>query len=99
MARSAGDRVAGLGAGRGSGTRRGGAPAPKHAPVLFSPPHVSKSPRWDRGKITRFIAGKCSIAIRSDHFAGEPWDEEQIAGINREVDAIKARFPKPPKRG
>ena len=26
-------------------------------------------------------------------------DEERIAEINRKVDAIKARFPKPPKRG
>jgi RNA processing factor Prp31 len=52
-----------------------------------------------RGKISRFLAGKCSIAVRVDHFDGESWGEEQIAEINREVDAIKARFPKPPKRG
>jgi len=25
--------------------------------------------------------------------------KEKIAEINREADAIKARFPKPPKRG
>ncbi len=88
-----------LGAHAGMAAHRRGAPPPKHSPVLFSLPQVSKSPRWVRGKISRFLAGKCSIAVRIDHFDGEPWDEEQIAEINREVDAIKARFPKPPKRG
>ena len=88
-----------LGAHAGMAAHRRGAPPPKHSPVLFSLPQVSKSPRWVRGKISRFLAGKCSIAVRVDHFDGEPWGEEQIAEINREVDAIKARFPKPPKRG
>tara|TARA_B100001013_G_scaffold8342_1_gene5143 strand:- start:262 stop:882 length:621 start_codon:yes stop_codon:yes gene_type:complete len=87
-----------LGAHAGMAAHRRGAPPPKHSPVLFSLPQVSKSPRWVRGKISRFLAGKCSIAVRVDHFDGEPWDEEQIAEINREVDAIKAKFPKPPKR-
>ena len=88
-----------LGASGAMAAHRRGAPPPKHSPVLFSLPQVSRSPRWVRGKISRFLAGKCSIAVRVDHFDGEPWDEEQIAEINREVDAIKARFPKPPKRG
>ena len=88
-----------LGASGAMAAHRRGAPPPKHSPVLFSLPQISKSPRWVRGKIARFIAGKCSIAVRADHFAGEPWGEEQIAEINRKVDAIKARFPKPPKRG
>ena len=88
-----------LGASGAMAAHRRGAPPPKHSPVLFSLPQVSRSPRWVRGKISRFLAGKCSIAVRVDHFDGEPWNEEQIAEINREVDAIKARFPKPPKRG
>ena len=88
-----------LGASGAMAAHRRGAPPPKHSPVLFSLPQVSRSPRWVRGKISRFLAGKCSIAVRVAHFDGEPWDEEQIAEINREVDAIKARFPKPPKRG
>jgi len=88
-----------LGASGAMAAHRRGAPPPKHSPVLFSLPQVSRSPRWVRGKISRFLAGKCSIAVRVDHFDGEPWNEEQIAEINREVDAIKAKFPKPPKRG
>ena len=55
--------------------RRGAAP-PKHGAILFSMPQISRSPRWVRGKIARFLAGKASIAVRCDHFGGEPWDEE-----------------------
>ena len=78
---------------------RRGAPPPKHSPILFSMPLVSRSPRWVRGKVSRFLAGKCSIAVRVDHFNGEPWDEEQIAEIHREAEDIRDKFPKPPKRG
>ena len=86
-----------LGASGAMAAHRRGAPPPKHSPVLFSLPQVSRSPRWVRGKIARFIAGKASIAVRVDHFEGEPWDDERIAEINRECESIRARFPKPPK--
>ena len=88
-----------LGAPAGMAAHRRGAPPPKHSPVLFSLPQVSKSPRWVRGKIARFLAGKATIAVRADHFGGVPWSQEQGDEINSRVDAIKARFPKPPKRG
>ena len=87
-----------LGASGAMAAHRRGAPPPKHSPVLFSLPQVSRSPRWVRGKIARFLAGKASIAVRMDHFDGEPWDEERIAEINQECENIRARFPKPPKR-
>ncbi|HJM13182.1 MAG TPA: hypothetical protein QF641_01660 [Candidatus Thalassarchaeaceae archaeon] len=87
-----------LGAHAAMSAHRRGAPPPKHGVVLFSMPQVSRSPRWVRGKIARFLAGKASIAVRVDHFGGEPWGSEQIESINREVEGIKAKFPKPPKR-
>ena len=77
--------------------RRGAAP-PKHGAILFSMPQISRSPRWVRGKIARFLAGKASIAVRCDHFGGEPWDEDTVAEIHKETEAIKTKFPKPPKR-
>ena len=61
-------------------------------------PQVSRSPRWVRGKIARYLAGKASIAVRVDHLDGEPWGKSQIDEINSEIEAIKAKFPKPPKR-
>ena len=87
-----------LGASGAMAAHRRGAPPPKHSPILFSLPQVSRSPRWVRGKIARYLAGKCSIAVRIDHFDGEPWGDEQIADINQECQNIKDRFPKPPKR-
>jgi len=44
------------------------------------------------------MAGKCSIAVRVDHFDGEPWSDERIAEINQECENIRERFPKPPRR-
>jgi len=87
-----------LGASGAMAAHRRGAPPPKHSPILFSLPQVSRSPRWVRGKIARYLAGKCSIAVRVDHFDGEPWGDEQIDEINQECQNIKDRFPKPPKR-
>ncbi|MCH1591384.1 MAG: hypothetical protein L7R66_00145 [Candidatus Thalassarchaeaceae archaeon] len=87
-----------LGAHAAMSAHRRGAPPPKHGAVLFSMPQVSHSPRWVRGKIARYIAGKASIAVRVDHFNGETWGKSQIDEINMEIEAIKAKFPKPPKR-
>ena len=87
-----------LGAHAAMAAHRRGAPPPKHGAVLFSMPQVSRSPRWVRGKIARFLAGKASIAVRIDHFEGERWDESIVEEINSEIEAIKDKFPKPPKR-
>ncbi len=87
-----------LGAHAAMSAHRRGAPPPKHGAVLFSMPQVSRSPRWVRGKIARYLAGKASIAVRVDHFEGETWGKAQIDEINSEIEAIKAKFPKPPKR-
>ena len=87
-----------LGASGAMAAHRRGAPPPKHSPILFSLPQVSRSPRWVRGKIARYLAGKCSIAVRIDHFDGEPWGDEQISDNNLEFHNTKDRFPKPPKR-
>ena len=88
-----------LGAHAAMSAHRRGAPPPKHGAVLFSMPQVSRSPRWVRGKIARYLAGKASIAVRVDHFDGHAWGEAQVDEINSEIEAIKAKFPKPPKRG
>tara|TARA_Y100001935_G_C17287520_1_gene501259 strand:- start:125 stop:1129 length:1005 start_codon:yes stop_codon:yes gene_type:complete len=87
-----------LGASGAMAAHRRGAPPPKHSPVLFSMPLVSRSPRWVRGKIARFLAGKCSIAVRIDHFGGQTWDEEKIRTIHAQAEEIRDKFPKPKKR-
>jgi len=87
-----------LGAHAAMAAHRKGAPPPKHGSILFSMPQVGKSPRWVRGKVARFLAGKASIAVRVDHFEGEPWGDEQIDEINKEALNIIEKFPRPPKR-
>mgnify|MGYP000553085378 CR=1 FL=1 len=87
-----------LGASAAMSAHRRGAPPPKHGSILFSMPQVSRSPRWVRGKIARFLAGKASIATRIDHFGGDPWDKEEIEKINGQIEKIKLKFPNPPKR-
>ena len=87
-----------LGANAAMSAHRRGAPPPKHGAILFSMPAVSRSPRWVRGKVARYLAGKASIAVRLDHFNGEPWTKEDVSKIHKEAESIKDRFPKPPKR-
>ena len=87
-----------LGAQSAMSAHRNGAPPPKHGSILFSMPQISRSPRWVRGKISRFLAGKASIAVRVDHFNGTPWNQEVVDQINIEIQSIKKKFPKPPKR-
>ena len=87
-----------LGASAAMSAHRKGAPPPKHGAILFSMPAISRSPRWVRGKVARFLAGKASIAVRIDHFNGQKLTEEQISEIHKEAESIKNKFPKPPKR-
>jgi len=87
-----------LGANAAMSAHRRGAPPPKHGAILFSMPAVSRSPRWVRGKVARYLAGKASIAVRIDHFNGEPWTKEDVSKIHKEAESIKNKFPKPPKK-
>jgi len=87
-----------LGAHAAMAAHRNGAPPPKHGSILFSMPQISKSPRWVRGKIARYIAGKASIASRIDHFDGKSWGKNEVSEIFEEVTKIIEKFPKPPKR-
>ena len=70
-----------LGANAAMSAHRRGAPPPKHGAILFSMPAVSRSPRWVRGKVARYLAGKASIAVRIDHFNGEPWTKEEVSPL------------------
>jgi len=87
-----------LGAHAAMAAHRKGASPPKHGSILFSLPQVGKSPRWVRGKVARFIAGKASIAVRIDHFGGIPWGDKEISKINNDIEKIISKFPRPPIR-
>ena len=74
-----------------------GTPPPKHGHI-FSHPWISKSPYWVRGKISRTLAAKASIAARVDAYDGQPWGQEQVSEVESRVNEIKSSHPKPPRK-
>jgi len=74
-----------------------GAPPPKHGHI-FMHPWISRSPRWVRGKISRTVAARASIAAKVDAFEGVPWGEDEMRELDEKVEAIKAAHPRPPSR-
>ena len=69
-----------------------GAAPPKHG-HLFMHPWISRSPFWVRGKISRMLAAKCSLAVRCDAFGGEIWTSEIIEQVEAKVQEIRDKFP------
>ncbi len=76
--------------------RTGGKP-PKHG-VIFQYPEIRKAPRWQRGKISRALATKLSIAARIDFFTGRYVGDELKSKLIERIEEIKKLYPKPPKR-
>ncbi len=76
--------------------RTGGKP-PKHG-VIFQFPEIHRSPRWQRGKIARALAGKLAIAARVDAFTGQYIGDQLKEALKKRIDEIKKLYPKPPKR-
>jgi nucleolar protein 56 len=72
-----------------------GARPPKHG-VIFQHTAIHQSPRWQRGKIARALAGKLSIAARIDSFGGEFLGERLKSDVDKKVEEIKERYKTPP---
>ena len=69
---------------------RQGTDPPKHGHI-FQHSWICRSPKWTRGPIARMLAAKAAIAVRSDHFGGEPWTSKQVAQVEQKVGEIRAR--------
>lgn len=69
---------------------RQGTPSPKHGHI-FQHSWICRSPKWTRGAIARMLAAKAAIAVRADHFGGEPWTSKQVAEVEKKVGDIRAR--------
>jgi nucleolar protein 56 len=74
-----------------------GAPPPKHGHI-FMHPWVSRSPKWIRGKISRTLSAKISIAAKIDAFEGTAWTEEDVKLVENRIEEIRANFPTPQSR-
>ncbi len=68
---------------------------PKHG-IIFQFPEIHQSPRWQRGKIARALAGKLAIAARVDAFRGQYIADDLRKNLLNTVDEIKKKFAKPP---
>lgn len=76
---------------------RTGSKPPKHG-IIFQHPEIHRSPRWQRGKIARALAGKIAIAARVDYFSGEYIADELKEDLRRRIKEIKETYKTPPKR-
>jgi nucleolar protein 56 len=72
-----------------------GARPPKHG-VIFQHTAIHQSPRWQRGKIARALAGKLSIAARIDSFGGDFLGEKLRNDVDKKIVEIKERYKMPP---
>lgn len=76
---------------------RQGKRPPKHG-VIFQHPTVHRAPYWQRGKISRTMAGKLSIASKVDYFKGEFVGDQLNDDLAKRVEEIIKNYPEPPKR-
>lgn len=72
-----------------------GARPPKHG-IIFQHILIHEAKRWQRGKIARALAGKLSIAARTDAFSGKYIGEELKAGLEKRVREIQEKYQEPP---
>jgi nucleolar protein 56 len=76
---------------------RQGKRPPKHG-VIFQHPTVHRAPYWQRGKISRTMGGKLSIAAKVDYFKGEFVGDRLNAELAKRVEEVIKNYPDPPKR-
>lgn len=75
-----------------------GAKPPKHG-VIFQDTLIHGSKKWQRGKISRALAGKLAIAARTDAFSDRFIGDSLKENLKKRVDEIKEKYPKPsPKK-
>jgi nucleolar protein 56 len=75
-----------------------GSRPPKHG-LIFQQKDLHQSPRWQRGKIARALAGKLAIAARIDAYKGEYLGSELKGEFDKRLEEIKAIYGEPPKKG
>ena len=73
---------------------RSGEDPPKHG-VIFQSSYIHSAKKHQRGKISRALAGKLSIAARVDFFSGEFIGSTLLQDLEKKVEEIKSSFPEP----
>lgn len=75
---------------------RTGAKPPKHG-VIFQHSLIFRAKKWLRGKIARALAGKLTIAARTDAFTGSYIGDKLKEDLANRVKEIEEKYPEPPK--
>jgi nucleolar protein 56 len=70
---------------------------PKHG-IIFQHPAIHRAPYWMRGKISRAVASKASIAAKIDYWRGEYIGDKLLDELVKRVEEIKEKYPEPPRR-
>jgi nucleolar protein 56 len=73
-----------------------GAKPPKHG-IIYQMPELHSCPWWQRGNISRAIAGRLTIAARVDAFQGEFIGDQLKIEVDRKIAEIKEKYKEPPE--
>jgi len=73
-----------------------GAKPPKHG-IIFQIPVLHSCPWWQKGNISRAIAGRLTIAGRVDFFQGEFIGDQLKLEVDRKVEEIKEKYKEAPE--
>jgi nucleolar protein 56 len=68
---------------------------PKHG-IIFQDALIHDAKKWQRGKMSRALAGKLAIAARTDAFSGRFIGDWLKADLEKRVTEIKEKYQKPP---
>jgi nucleolar protein 56 len=68
---------------------------PKHG-IIFQHALLHDAKRWQRGKISRALAGKLAIAVRTDAFGGRDIAAALKAALDKRVAEIQEKYREPP---
>jgi nucleolar protein 56 len=72
-----------------------GSRPPKHG-LLFQHALIHEAPRWQRGQISRALAGKLAIAARIDAYGGKFMGNELKVNFEERVKEIQEKHAEPP---
>ncbi|MCK5304186.1 MAG: C/D box methylation guide ribonucleoprotein complex aNOP56 subunit [Candidatus Heimdallarchaeota archaeon] len=73
-----------------------GAKPPKHG-IIYQIPVLHGCPWWQKGNISRAIAGRLTIAGRVDFFQGEFIGDQLKLEVDRKVEEIKEKYKEAPE--
>jgi nucleolar protein 56 len=68
-----------------------GTKPPKHG-LIYSHVLISRSPKPIRGRVSRMLAARMSLAARIDAFNGTPWGEEELRNIEERVEGMRQQY-------